>query len=312
MKILLGILMLYTGSLFAGGELESQKFPRRSTQNEYLNPLNQLLIKQLPQKTTPQASKKRRRHSSNSLSSNNSTTVLKKKCNEPQVSNIIKIEISRFKNNRNISSKGLKELLELGYLNTVQEMFFDILDLDGIEIIGLLSRYSYLLGQLRCLHLNLNNIGMQRNIVQPLVSILGNTPKLKILNLDGNMIYSGETLDFNIAIQLTHLTNLDILSLNWNNMGDQGAIALARTIQANKLPNLKTLSLNGNDISDQGANALALAIHNLQDLLILNLGWNDIGDQGATNLAQAIRRLQSFNTLNLNENPISIMYTDSF
>ena len=144
--------------------------------------------------------------------------------------------------------------------------------------------------------LALDNINLNRHIVQDLANVIKNNSNLEQLGLENYNLGQSAIV---ILQALKENSQLTMLNLNGNNMTGQAAEDLANVIKNNS--DLKQLGLENNNIGPSAIVILQALKENSQ-LKMLNLNGNNMTGQAAEDLANVIKNNSNLKQLGLENN----------
>uniref|UniRef100_H2YK80 Leucine-rich repeat-containing protein 71 n=1 Tax=Ciona savignyi TaxID=51511 RepID=H2YK80_CIOSA len=168
-------------------------------------------------------------------------------------------------------------------INHAKELFIRSWKIEE-KVVGILK--LCILERLQCI--NLWNVGLTKNTLKSLSSMLPSLSSIKTLILDGNPIPGSEPY----YLLISDDSPIQNLSLRNNKITDVGAELLGKALGTTYTQNksLLTLNLSFNHISDAGAKHLAQGLRMNRVLLSLCLASNDISDEGCQALCSPLQR----------------------
>ena len=148
---------------------------------------------------------------------------------------------------------------------------------------------------------SLNKINLQTKCaISKIINSLQDNSYLTILNMEGNDI---EEAADDIAIVLSHNTNLQVLNLNQCSLHKEGVIKIARALQSTS--SLVQFGMKGNNIGDKTADEIAIVLFHNKYLQCLNLDETNLQTIGTIKIAKSLQNNMSLLTLTMAGNGIS-------
>ena len=193
-----------------------------------------------------------------------------------------------------IIAKGLKEISTLKSLNVSNNHITK-------EAAGDFAAFLSHNNQLQQLNLSYNDLHTPGAITLANSLHLHNITTLTKFYISSNCITEEAAGD--IAVALSHNTQLQELDISDNHIKASGAIALAKGLH--NITTLKIFRISGNDITEEAAGDIAVALSHNTQLQELDISDNHIKASGAIALAKGLHNITTLKIFRISDNDIT-------